>query len=180
MANPIFTIGHSDHTFSGFADLLKSAEVDSVVDVRKLPGSTANPQFDRDVLADALALIGVGYRHAPELGGRRPANRVVPPEVNALWRNRSFHNYADFALSSEFGEGLARLREEGLDRRVAVMCSEAVWWRCHRRIIADHLLAHGGEASHIMSAAHADPARLTPGAMVGADRSVTYPLRPDS
>jgi uncharacterized protein (DUF488 family) len=100
---------------------------------------------------------------------------VVPPETNALWREQSFHNYADYALGAEFQTGLVELRALGHDRRCAVMCAEAVWWRCHRRIITDHLLAAGEDVFHILGPGHVDPARLTPGAKIGANGSVTYP-----
>jgi uncharacterized protein (DUF488 family) len=175
MAPPFFTIGHSDRTLEEFTALLREAGVEVVVDVRRLPGSRRNPQFDEDFLSDALSGVGVRYSRIAELGGRRPSAGNVPPEANGFWRNRSFRNYADHGLSAEFGSGLARLREAGGDRRAAVMCSEAVWWRCHRRIIADHLLAHGHEVFHVMSGHRVDAAQLTPGAVVHADRTVTYP-----
>lgn len=177
MAPPFLTVGHSDRTFEEFAALLHENDVHAVVDVRKLPGSRRNPQFDEDVLSDALRDVGVRYSRVEELGGRRPVAKDVSPEVNGFWRNRSFHNYADHALSAGFGSGLARLREAGADHRAAVMCSEAVWWRCHRRIIADHLLARGHEVLHIMGGHRVDAARLTPGAVVRADHVVTYPAR---
>lgn len=181
MAPPFLTVGHSDRTFEEFAALLHENGVHVVVDVRKLPGSRRNPQFDEDTLSGALRNVGVRYSRVAELGGRRPVAKDVSPEVNGFWRNRSFHNYADYALSAGFGSGLARLREAGANHRAAVMCSEAVWWRCHRRIIADHLLARGHEVLHVMAAHRADAARLTPGAVVHADRTVTYPARsPDA
>ncbi|WP_150254871.1 DUF488 domain-containing protein [Nocardiopsis deserti] len=177
MAPPFLTVGHSDRTFEEFSALLRENGVHVVVDVRKLPGSRRNPQFDEDALSEALRDVGVRYLRVAELGGRRPVAEDVAFEVNGFWRNRSFHNYADHALSAGFGSGLARLREAGADHRAAVMCSEAVWWRCHRRIIADHLLARGHEVLHVMSGHRADAARLTPGAVVHADRTVTYPAR---
>ncbi|MFC9090774.1 DUF488 domain-containing protein [Nocardiopsis dassonvillei] len=177
MAPPFLTVGHSDRTFEEFAALLHENDVHVVVDVRKLPGSRRNPQFDEDTLSRALRNVGVRYSRVAELGGRRPVARDVAPEVNGFWRNRGFHNYADYALSAGFGSGLARLREAGADHRAAVMCSEAVWWRCHRRIIADHLLARGHEVLHVMAAHRVDAARLTPGAVVHTDRTVTYPAR---
>jgi uncharacterized protein (DUF488 family) len=175
---PFFTIGHSDRTLDEFLDLLESTRIELVVDVRKLPGSRRYPQFDGGVLADALGTAGIGYRHHPALGGRRPVSPDVAPDVNGLWTNRSFHNFADYALSDEFRDGLSRLREWGGERRSAVMCSEAVWWRCHRRIIADHLLAHGEDVVHVIGAGRPQPASLTPGALVGDDGSVVYPANP--
>lgn len=178
-AGPFFTIGHSDHTLERFVALLRDAEVDAVVDVRRFPGSRSNPQFDEDVLLASLPPAGLCYRRAVGLGGRRPATKAVPPTVNGLWRNRSFHNYADHALSDEFREALAELRGWGRGHRLAVMCAEAVWWRCHRRIVADHLLAHDDDVSHIMPDGRIEKARLTPGAVVHADHTVTYPARAD-
>ncbi|WP_152176342.1 DUF488 domain-containing protein, partial [Mycobacterium tuberculosis] len=104
-------------------------------------GSRRYPQFDQEALAASLRDAGIGYRRAEGLTGRRPVSRDVPFETNAWWQNRSFHNYADHALSTDFEVALDDLRAEGQLRRVTVMCSESVWWRCHRRIIADHLLA---------------------------------------
>lgn len=175
MTLQIFTIGHSDRTFESFADLLDDAEVAAIADVRRLPGSRRHPQFNEETLRQALTQIGLTYRRETALGGRRTVSPAVPDEVNGMWRNRGFHNFADYALSEEFGHGLAQLREWAGETQVAVMCSEAVWWRCHRRIIADHLLAHGDDVVHIMARGRMAAARLTPGAVVGDDDTVTYP-----
>ena len=171
----VFTIGHSDRPIGVFTELLVANVVRLVADVRKLAGSNAQPQFNADVLAASLAPAGIRYQHVAELGGRRPVSAVVPFEVNALWRNRSFHNYADYAIGDEFADAIARLRAEGSRRATVVMCSEAVWWRCHRRIIADHLLACGEDVRHIMAEGRIDPATLTPGAVLHTDGQVTYP-----
>lgn len=176
------SIGHSDRSSDAFLALLTGANVGLLVDVRKLAGSRRFPQFNADALAPLLAEHGIGYTHLDALTGRRPRSHTVPPETNALWQNQSFHNYADYALTAEFAAGLERLRECGLAgeaaggarRNVAIMCAEAVWWRCHRRIIADHLLAHGEKVEHVISAAEPKPATLTPGAVVAAG-VVTYP-----
>lgn len=175
MTPPLFTVGHSDRTLEAFVAMLTDAGVESVVDVRKLPGSRSNPQFDEDVLGVALRTAGIRYRRLEALGGLRPVSRSVPQEVNAYWRNRSFHNYADHALSPEFADALRLLREEGHRRGTSVMCSEAVWWRCHRRIIADHLLAGGEDVVHIVGRGRLEPAVLNPGAVIGDDGRVTYP-----
>ncbi|MFV0244977.1 MAG: DUF488 family protein, partial [Qingshengfaniella sp.] len=116
-----------------------------------------------------------GYGPVAALGGLRPKSREVPPPVNGLWRNDSFHNYADYALGPDFRAGLAELVALGRGRTVAVMCAEAVWWRCHRRIIADWLLAGGETVLHVMDGGRAERASLTPGAVVSADGSVSYP-----
>ncbi|WP_244972536.1 DUF488 domain-containing protein [Paramicrobacterium fandaimingii] len=172
---PIFTIGHSDRSIDEFIGMLREHGVERIVDVRKLPGSRAHPQFNDDALAASLSAVGVGYQRIEELAGRRPVSKEVAFGVNAFWKNRSFHNYADYALSESFRHGLDRLRQEQEAAPVAIMCSEAVWWRCHRRIIADHLLTHGEDVRHIMSAAKADAASLTSGAVTHPDDSVTYP-----
>lgn len=174
-ATTFFTIGHSNRTPAEFSDLLHHFGVELVVDVRRFPRSRTNPQFNEDVLTSSLADAGIKYRRLAELGGRRSRTEEVAPETNGYWDNRSFHNYADFALSAEFGSGLEQLRAWGRDHRAAVMCSEAVWWRCHRRIVADHLLAHGDDVLHILGQDRADPARLTPAAVVRPDGSVVYP-----
>ena len=146
---PVFTVGHSTRSLEEFLDLLLDARVTALVDVRKLPGSTKYPHFNDDVLAARLPEAGISYRREEALTGRRPVSTTVPFEVNGNWRNRSFHNYADHALSAEFAEALDRLRRAAEEEHTAVMCSEAVWWRCHRRIIADHLLAAGEDVRQI-------------------------------
>jgi len=172
---PFFTIGHSDRSLGDFVALLEGPDVQRVVDIRKLPGSRAQPQFDGPALSGALAAQGIGYEHEAALGGLRGRSREVPAEVNGLWENRSFHNYADYALSAPFHDALAHLIDEGRRQRCALMCAEAVWWRCHRRIVADYLLARGETVFHIMGAGRLEPARLTPGAVVRADGTVVYP-----
>jgi uncharacterized protein (DUF488 family) len=175
LAAPFFTIGHSNRSLEGFAALLRASDVGLVADVRKLPGSRRNPQFDAKPLEVALAQVQIAYEHIAELGGRRGKTREAPPDLNGLWTNTSFHNYADYALTEPFQIGLRRLLAAGRHRRCAVMCAEAVWWRCHRRIVADHLLAHGETVLHIMGEGRLEPARLTRGAVVRADLTVVYP-----
>ncbi|MCS3842282.1 DUF488 family protein [Microbacterium sp. AK031] len=175
MLLPIFTVGHSNRTIEAFVELLLAERIELVVDVRRLPGSRRYPQFDEDALRPSLASEGIDLARNTALTGRRPVSHDVPFETNALWRNRSFHNYADHALSEEFREGLADLRQEGHSQRVAVMCSEAVWWRCHRRIIADHLLARGEQVIHVIGAGRSQSAELTPGALSDEVLGVVYP-----
>ncbi|MGB3324305.1 MAG: DUF488 domain-containing protein [Mycolicibacterium fortuitum] len=175
MSEPIFTIGHSTRTFAEFADLLRDSGVQLIVDVRKLPGSTRYPQFDQDALSASLGAEGVRYQYAQGLTGRRAVSTEVPFEVNGWWKNRSFHNYADYAMSDGFRRALAELRELGRTSRIAVMCSEAVWWRCHRRIIADHLISHSETVRHIIGPGHVDTAQLSAGAVTGPAGTVTYP-----
>jgi uncharacterized protein (DUF488 family) len=175
MAQPFFTIGHGTRTIEDFIALLKPAGVSVVVDVRTVPRSRTNPQFNADRLPASLEADQIGYRHLAALGGLRAKQRAVSPETNAFWDNQSFHNYADYAMSATFHDALTQLRELGGDRRCAVMCAETVWWRCHRRIIADHLIAAGEQVFHILGPAKIEAARLTPAARVGSGSTVTYP-----
>ena len=174
MTHPFFTIGHSTRTIPEFVDLLRAGEVGMVVDIRTVPRSRTNPQYNADALPEALAEYQVGHTRIAGLGGLRKRVREVPPEVNGWWDNRSFHNYADHALSNEFQLGLEELVALGRERRAAMMCSEAVWWRCHRRIVADHLLARGEQVFHLMWPDRVEPARLIPAARFEAGR-LTYP-----
>ena len=175
MPNPFFTIGHSTRPTEEFVALLKAAEVELIVDVRTVPRSRTNPQFNRDVLPASLRAHGVAYEHLPELGGLRGTQPGASPEVNAFWDNASFHNYADYAMSEEFRSGFGQLRELGHAARSSVMCAEAVWWRCHRRIIADYLIVAGEEVFHILGPGHIERAQLTPAARIGTDGTLTYP-----
>ncbi len=175
MKLPFFTIGHSNHSLEEFAALLAGAEIALVADIRKIPMSRANPQFNIETLADALAAFHVSYEHLADLGGLRGKTRSVAPPVNDFWTNQSFHNYADYALSAQFHAGLEHLLEVGHKRRCAIMCSEAVWWRCHRRIVADYLLARGETVFHIMGQGRIEPARLSTGANIQADKTILYP-----
>jgi uncharacterized protein (DUF488 family) len=171
----VFTIGHSTRTIAAFGALLGEAEVRVVVDVRSIPRSRTNPQFNIDSLPGSLAGFGVGYRHMPDLGGRRHRPRGAPPSPNSFWRNESFRSYADYAGTEEFSAGLDRLRDLAHRSRCAVMCSEALWWRCHRRIISDYLLAQGVEVLHIMGPGKIEPAVLTPNARRLAGGALVYP-----
>jgi uncharacterized protein (DUF488 family) len=174
---PFFTVGHSNRTLEEFTALLTGAEVDLVADIRAIPRSRANPQFNKDTLPGDLAAFAIGYEHIAALGGRRGKSRGVPSDLNGLWTNQSFHNFADYALSEQFHAGLEQLLEAGAERRCALMCSEAVWWRCHRRIVADHLIARGETVLHIMGEGRLEPASLTPGAVIRPDGTVIYPGR---
>lgn len=175
MEKLFYTIGHSTHPLDEFAAMLRSAEITRVVDVRTMPRSRTNPQFNSNALAQALISFRIGYEHVAALGGLRGRIRDVPSDVNALWRNQSFHNYADYAMGETFHAGLTHLRELGCTARCAIMCSEAVWWRCHRRIIADYLLAAGERVFHILGPGTIKVAQMTNGAQVGAGGTLTYP-----
>jgi hypothetical protein len=140
-----------------------------------MPRSRTNPQFNGDSLPETLAPWQIGYEHIATLGGLRGKARNVEPSPNAYWRVRGFRNYADYALTETFAAGLAQLRELGRLHRCAIMCAEAVWWRCHRRIITDYLLSEGERVMHILGTAHVDEASLTPGAIVCGDGKTKLP-----
>lgn len=175
MKLPFYTVGHSNVSVERFVALLSAHDIGLVADIRTIPKSRANPQFNEDALKAALAGHDIAYVRVAALGGLRGKARGVPREVNGFWTNESFHNYADYALSSEFRAGLEHLIEQGRTQRCAMMCAEAVWWRCHRRIVADYLLARGETVFHIMTQDRLEPARLTPGAVIRADGVVVYP-----
>lgn len=145
-----------------------------VVDVRSVPRSRTNPQYNFDVLPDELLQWQVGYERIAELGGLRGRSTAVSPDVNGYWENQSFHNYADYALSDEFARGLDRLMSLAAERRTAIMCAEAVWWRCHRRIITDYLLQRRRSVIHLMAEGRSEPARITPAAQE-RDGRLVYP-----
>ena len=176
---PIHTIGHSTRPLDEFVELLQAANVRCLVDVRSIPRSRTNPQYNLQTLPEALAQFQIRHTIIPELGGRRGRQREVEPEVNGYWNNQSFHNYADHALSQEFHRGLERLKALHLETPCAIMCSEAVWWRCHRRIIADYLLTDGWPVVHIMARGRLEPAKVTPGA-VRRNGALVYPAAADA
>ena len=145
----IWTIGHSTRTLDEFLDLLALQRIELLADVRSHPGSRKFPHFNRGALEPALEGAGVAYRHFPELGGRR---RALPDSANSIWRNASFRGYADYMETPPFRDGIDRLLAAARACRTAIMCSEAVWWRCHRSMIADDLKARGLRVLHILSA----------------------------
>ena len=145
-----------------------------MVDVRTMPRSRTNPQFNADALPAPLAAAGIGYRHIATLGGLRHRPKDAPPSPNALWRSDAFRNYADYAMTEPFCAGLAELRGLADAQVCAIMCAEAVWWRCHRRIVSDYLLAAGVAVEHIMGPGKIEPATLTPGARPQADGTILY------
>ncbi len=175
MTYPFYTIGHGTRPIGDFAELLRSAVISVVVDVRTVPRSRTNPQYNRDVLPQLLAPYQIAYEHVAALGGLRAKDRSVPFDVNAFWANESFHNYADYAMSETFRDGLRRLRGLGAERCCVVMCAETVWWRCHRRIIADYLLAAGDAVFHILGPRQVEPAHMSETARPGPAGILTYP-----
>jgi uncharacterized protein (DUF488 family) len=155
--------------------LLQQVAVDLLVDVRSIPRSRTNPQFNVDALPETLAAAGISYRHLPALGGLRHRKKGAAPSLNTFWQVAAFRNYADYAATEAFRTGLNELRVLSRDNCCAIMCAEAVWWRCHRRIIADYLLTQGVPVMHIMGRDKIDPAKLTPGARAQADGTLVYP-----
>ena len=168
----VWTVGHSTHSGDEFLALLLAHEIEQVADVRTVPKSRRHPHFHSDALASLSSARGVAYEHLPRLGGWRSARL---DSSNGAWRNTSFRGYADYAMSEDFAAGLAQLRELAAARRTAMMCSEALWWRCHRRLIADRLVAAGDTVCHISSSARSSAHGLTSFAVVGADGQITYP-----
>ena len=144
----IFTIGHSTKTIEEFLDLLFSFDIKVLADIRRLPGSRKYPQFDQDNLRKSLEENGIEYIYIEDLGGRR---KVSPDSKNTTWRNKSFQGYADYMETESFENGVKELEKLALEKNTAMMCSEAVWWRCHRSMVSDYLKAKGWEVLHIMA-----------------------------
>lgn len=171
----IYTIGHSTRTVAELVAMLQPVGVDLLVDVRSIPRSRTNPQFNFDALPDALADYQIAYRHLAALGGLRHHKKGAPMSLNTFWRVAAFRNYADYAATEPFRLGLLELKALALENCCAIMCAEAVWWRCHRRIIADYLLSEGVPVSHILGLAKITPAKLTPGVQSLPGGTLIYP-----
>jgi uncharacterized protein (DUF488 family) len=167
----IFTVGHSTRPIEDFTALLEGYEIQLLVDVRTVPRSRHNPQFNRDALPASLQRAQIDYLHMPELGGLRHARK---DSTNTAWRNLSFRGFADYMETPEFETGLAQLIDEARTRRTAIMCAEAVPWRCHRSLIADALVARGVEVFEISSLTRVQPHKMTPFAKI-EDTKVHYP-----
>lgn len=167
----VFTIGHSTRTIDELVAMLRSFDVSLVVDVRTIPRSAHNPQFDGRALREALRRRGIGYVHLPRLGGLRRPREGSP---NTAWRNASFRGFADYMQTEELEEGIGELRALASKDRVALMCAEAVPWRCHRSLLADVLVARGARVEHVMGVSRSSPHRMTSFACV-RDGRVTYP-----
>ena len=170
----VLAIGHSTRPIGELLELLRAAGIATLADVRTIPRSRANPQFEQPALARALEQAGIAYVHLPQLGGLRHARRDSP---NGGWRNASFRGYADYMQTPEFEEGLCQLRALAKAGPVAIMCAEAVPWRCHRSLISDALLARGVVVEHVVGKGKTRPHRLTPFARIDG-RRVTYPPAP--
>ena len=159
----VWTVGHSTHSAEEFNKILKANGIESLVDVRSFPGSRRYPQFNKHELAESLRVAGIQYYHLPNLGGRR---RPLSNSRNKAWRNSSFRAYADHMESEEFREGTAQLLTLAAAKPTSIMCAEALWWRCHRGLIADYLKAHGARVMHIMNETHQEPHPYTSAAQI--------------
>jgi uncharacterized protein (DUF488 family) len=167
----IWTIGHSTRTIDEFISLLKANGIKLLADVRAWPGSKRYPQFNNDALTESLNAHGIRYEHFPELGGKRKSK---PDSHNTAWRNASFRGYADYMETDQFRKGIGRLLDVAAQAGpTAIMCAEAVWWRCHRSLIADHLKARGMEVMHILGANKVEPHPYTSAARI-VDGELSY------
>lgn len=172
----LFTIGHSNRSYAELVDALRAHGVETLVDIRHFPRSRANPQFNADTLATKLPREGLAFVEERELGGRRPTSKTAKPERNAGWQNRAFKNYADYAETREFQRALRRLLARARKQTCAIMCAEVLWWRCHRRIVADYALSRGATVSHIFTATKVEPATRTPFARLDPKtKTLRYP-----
>jgi uncharacterized protein (DUF488 family) len=162
-----WTIGHSTHALEAFVGILKSHRIDAVADVRLMPGSRRYPHFNRECLEASLRKVGIDYAHVPELGGRR---KPRPDSPHTAWRNEAFRGYADHTDTAEFRRGIETLMKHATGKRCAIMCAEAVWWQCHRSLIADWLKVRGTEVFHILSENKVEPHPYTSAARVSDGR----------
>jgi uncharacterized protein (DUF488 family) len=169
----LFTIGHSKRSIDEFISMLRAHNIEQVVDVRRFPGSRRVPQFNRDSLAESLCVQGIAYTHVPSVGGMR---QPKPDSRNVGWRNAAFRGYADHMDTEEFRSGLARLMELARAKRTAIMCAEAVPWRCHRSLLSDVLVARGVEVEDILSESTRSKHELTPFAEMKG-HEITYPTQ---
>jgi uncharacterized protein (DUF488 family) len=169
----LWSVGHSTHSLEALVALLAASEIEVLADVRTVPRSRRLPHVNREALEHSLPGAGLRYVHLPRLGGWR---RAVESSPNGAWRNASFRGYADYALTEAFADGLDELCTLARGSRTAMMCSEALWWRCHRRLIADRLVVAGWTVLHIGSVGRTSPHELPPFAVVRPDRRVTYPV----
>ena len=166
----IWTIGHSTRAIDEFISLLEANEIKLLADVRAFPGSKRYPQFNKDALAESLTAHRIRYEHFPELGGKRKSR---PDSRNTAWRNASFRGYADYMETEQFQKGIERLLEIAAEGPTAIVCAEAVWWRCHRSLIADYLKARGVEVLHILGANKVEPHPYTSAARI-VNGELTY------
>lgn len=173
----LYAVGHSTRSLEELIEVLRAWKITRLVDIRTMPRSRTNPQFNEDVLAEALRAAGITYVHMAALGGLRARSKQVGEHVDAGWNEPPFRNYADYAQTVPFRAGLRQLLDMASRETCAIMCAEALWWRCHRRIVTDHVLAHGVPVVHLFSDVKGEPASLTPFAVVGPGARVSYPAR---
>lgn len=166
----VWAIGHSTRSIEDFIALLAENGVEAIADIRRLPASRRYPHFGQHALGAALAARGLGYEHILELGGRR---RPRPDSPNTGWRHEAFRGYADYMSTKAFQIGMDRLRQLAAQRPTAFMCAEALWWQCHRRLVADYLTAGGHDVTHIMGPGKRETHRLTPPAHL-VDGELSY------
>lgn len=171
-ATEVWTIGHSTRTADDFLALLSAHRIQGLADIRTIPQSRHHPHFGREALSARLLIENIQYRHFPELGGLRKPERGSP---NSGWKNEAFRGYADHMLTSAFATAVDELLTFGAAIRVAVMCAEAVWWRCHRMLLSDALVARGVAVYHVLSDAAPQPHRLTEFSKIRDDGRVWYP-----
>ncbi|HQW12780.1 MAG TPA: DUF488 domain-containing protein [Saprospiraceae bacterium] len=167
----IYTIGHSTHTGDEFLEMLNSFQIKYLVDIRRFPGSRKFPQFNTDQLQPLLNEAGITYTHLVGLGGRRKASK---DSLNCDWKNSSFRGYADYMETNEFDEAVLELEKIALQQPTAYMCSEAVWWRCHRSMVSDFLMAKGWKVLHIMGIGKSQEHRYTSPARVSQGRVIYH------
>lgn len=166
----VWTIGHSTRSAEEFIQILTAHRIEALVDVRSFPGSRRYPHFNKPELSEILTAAGIGYSHSPELGGRR---KPKPDSRNTAWKNASFRAYADHMESNEFEKGIEALLELSKAKRTAVMCAEAVWWRCHRSLISDYLKANEVDVIHIVDEKTTQPHPYTSAARI-IDGKLSY------
>jgi uncharacterized protein (DUF488 family) len=172
----LYTIGHSTRSYDDLVEALRAWKVSTLIDIRSITRSRANPQFDRARLARRLPRAGIAYLVMPDLGGRRGRSKTADPERNAGWRVAAFHNYADYAETAAFETALASLLRRAAKSTCAIMCAEAVWWRCHRRLVADYAITRGTRVDHIFTPAKRTRATRTPFAKLDRKtRTLRYP-----
>jgi len=166
----VWTIGHSTLAIEDFLLALGAFDIRMLIDVRSFPGSRRYPQFNKEPLRSSLAATGIAYTHLPELGGRRKAK---PDSMNLAWRNESFRGYADYMETESFRNGIERLIKIAAEQRTAIMCAEALWWRCHRSLISDYLKVKGIEITHILGKGKSEEHPFTSAARI-VDGQLTY------
>ncbi|MGV3485616.1 MAG: DUF488 family protein [Planctomycetaceae bacterium] len=178
----LWTIGHSNHPLNRFVELLTCADMAVLADIRRFPHSRSLPHFNGEALSERLGSSGIEYRWLEGLGGRRPKAASESPNLNTAWRNQSFRNYADYMLSDSFKTAFDELAEIAAAKRTAIMCSESVFWRCHRRLVSDFAVAQGASVMHIFPDGRMAPHTLTNEAVILEQdhRKVIYPGESDA